>query len=78
MMEICRMIKYPLYVTFDTNIIDENQYDFSESGTLSLLSKYVEQGKKVVLSVVEIFTDLNVWMGIRKVIENINDNAIAA
>ncbi len=72
------MIKYPLYVTFDTNIIDENQYDFSESGTLSLLSKYVEQGKKVVLSVVEIFTDLNVWMGIRKVIENINDNAIAA
>ena len=45
------MIKYPLYVTFDTNILDENQYDFSESGTLSLLSKYVEQGKiKVVLS----------------------------
>lgn len=29
-------------------------------------------------SVVEIFTDLNVWMGIRKVIESINDNAIAA
>ena len=23
-------------------------------------------------------TDLNVWMGIRKVIESINDNAIAA
>ena len=29
-------------------------------------------------SVVEIFTDLNVWMGIRKVIESINDNATAA
>ena len=29
-------------------------------------------------SVVGIFTNLNVWMGIRKVIESINDNAIAA
>ncbi|MCM1261901.1 MAG: DEAD/DEAH box helicase family protein [Butyrivibrio sp.] len=29
-------------------------------------------------SVAEIFTDLNVWMGIRKVIESINANAIAA
>lgn len=29
-------------------------------------------------SMVEIFADLNVWMGIRKVIESINDNAIAA
>jgi len=28
--------------------------------------------------VVEIFTDLNVWIGIQKVIESINDNAIAA
>ena len=28
-------------------------------------------------SVVEIFTDLNVWMGIRKVIETINANAAA-
>ncbi len=28
-------------------------------------------------SVVDIFTDINVWMGIRKVIEQINDNAIA-
>ena len=31
-----------------------------------------------IASVVEIFTDLNVWMGIRKVIESINDNAKAA
>ena len=36
-------------------------------------SPFTDQG-----SVVEIFTDLNVWMGIRKVIESINDNAIAA
>lgn len=36
-------------------------------------SPFTDQG-----SVVEIFTDLNVWMGIRKVIENINDNAIVA
>ena len=28
-------------------------------------------------SVAEIFTDLNVWMGIRKVIEQINANAVA-
>lgn len=28
-------------------------------------------------SVVEIFTDLNVWMGIRKVIDEINANAAA-
>ena len=36
-------------------------------------SPFTDQG-----SVVEIFTDLNVWMEIRKVIESINDNAIAA
>ncbi len=29
-------------------------------------------------SVVEIFTDLNVWMGIRKIIEQVNANAVAA
>ena len=29
-------------------------------------------------SIVEIFTDLSVWLGIRKVIEQINANAIAA
>ncbi len=35
-------------------------------------SPFTDQG-----SVVDIFTDLNVWMGIRKVIERINKNAIA-
>lgn len=29
-------------------------------------------------SVVEVFTDLTVWMGIRKVIEQVNANAVAA
>ena len=29
-------------------------------------------------SIVDIFTDMNVWMGIRKVIEGINDNAKVA
>lgn len=36
-------------------------------------SPFTDQG-----SVVEVFTDLNVWIGIRKIIESINDNAIAA
>ena len=29
-------------------------------------------------SIVEIFTDVSVWMGIRKIIEEVNANAIAA
>ena len=42
---------------------------------LSVLQEppFTDQG-----SVVDIFTDLNVWMGIRKVIEGINDNANVA
>lgn len=28
-------------------------------------------------SVIEIFTDMNVWMGIRKIIEEINANTVA-
>ena len=42
---------------------------------LSVLQEppFTDQG-----SVVDIFTDLNVWMGIRKVIEEINDNAKVA
>ncbi len=35
-------------------------------------SPFTDQG-----SVVEIFTDLTVWMGIRKVIDSINANAAA-
>ena len=35
-------------------------------------SPFTDQG-----SIVEIFTDLNVWMGIKKVIDTINDNAAA-
>ena len=36
-------------------------------------SPFTDQG-----SVVEIFTDLSVWMGIRKAIERVNANALAA
>ena len=35
-------------------------------------SPFTDQG-----SIVEIFNDMNVWMGIRKVIDNINANAAA-
>lgn len=42
---------------------------------LSVLQEapFTDQG-----SVVEIFTDMNVWLGIRKIIESINENAVAA
>ena len=36
-------------------------------------SPFTDQG-----SVVEIFTDLSVWAGIRKIIEQVNANALAA
>ena len=36
-------------------------------------SPFTDQG-----SVVEVFTDLGLWMGIRKVIEQVNANALAA
>ena len=45
------MIKYPIYVTLDTNILDAANFDFNEKSTLQLLVNYVEKGKvKVVLS----------------------------
>lgn len=34
--------------------------------------------KNIKGSVVEVFTDLTVWMGIRKIIEQVNANAVAA
>ena len=50
-MEKKTMIKYPLYVTLDTNIFDANKFDFSKDSTLELLVNYVESGKiKIVLS----------------------------
>ena len=36
-------------------------------------SPFTDQG-----SIVEVFTDLSVWMGIRKAIEQVNANALAA
>ena len=45
------MIKYPIYVTLDTNILDAAHFDFDEKSTLQLLVNYVKKGKvKVVLS----------------------------
>ena len=45
------MIKYPLYVTLDTNIFDANKLDFSQDSTLGLLINHVKAGKiKIVLS----------------------------
>ena len=42
---------------------------------LSVLQEppFTDQG-----SIVEVFTDLTVWMGIRKIIEQVNANAVAA
>jgi len=42
---------------------------------LSVLQEppFTDQG-----SIVEVFTDLTVWMGIRKVIEQVNANALVA
>lgn len=41
---------------------------------LSVLQEtpFTDQG-----SISEIFTDLNIWMGIRKIIDKINSNAVA-
>lgn len=45
------MLTYPLYVTIDTNVFHAAKYDLSDNSTLSLLKKYVQDGKiKVVLS----------------------------
>ena len=45
------MIKYPIYVTVDTNILDAANFDFNEKSTLQILVNYVKKGKvKVVLS----------------------------
>lgn len=35
------MIKYPLYVTIDTNIFDSTGYDLGQDGTLGHLYSYV-------------------------------------
>ena len=46
-----RRIKFPLYVTIDTNVFNANKYDFSQNSPLGLLKQYVASGKiKIVLS----------------------------
>ena len=45
------MIKYPLFVTIDTNIFDQCKYNYSEKGSLKRLSRLANSGKiKIVLS----------------------------
>lgn len=45
------MIKYPIYVTIDTNIFDSTGYDLSQENTLGRLLTYVQRGQiKIVLS----------------------------
>ena len=44
-------LKYPINITFDTNIFDSNQFDLGENSAFFKLRKYVEQGKiRVYLS----------------------------
>ena len=35
------MIKYPIYVTVDINILDAANFDFNEKSTLQILVNYV-------------------------------------
>lgn len=41
------MIRYPLYVTIDTNIFDSTGYDWGDDGTLGHLCSYVHSGTYV-------------------------------
>ena len=71
--------------------LDENSLDSRQIYFVNQIVEYIVQNGMMkdlsVLqeapftnqgSVVDIFTDLNVWMGIRKVIDQINANAVAA
>ena len=40
------MIKYPLYVTLDTNIFDANKLDFSKESTLGLVKQLVTHSSR--------------------------------
>lgn len=58
-----KMIKYPIYVTVDTNILDATKYDFSEKSVFQLLVNYVKKGKmKVVLSNIEVMKAKNILL----------------
>ena len=49
------MIRYPLYVTIDTNIFDSTGYDLRDDGTLGHLCSYVQSGKiKIVLKAIKV------------------------
>ena len=48
------------------------------NGMMKDLSVLQEAPFNAMGSVVEVFTDLSVWMGIRRAIERVNANALAA
>ena len=55
LIRIIRVIRYPLYVTIDTNIFDSTGYDLGDDGTLGHLCSYVQSGKiKIVLPLLKI------------------------
>ena len=69
----------------DESYLDSNQIYFVNqiveyivhNGLMKDLSVLQESPFTDKGSVVEIFTDLSVWMGIRKIIEKVNTNAVA-
>ena len=44
------MIKYPLYVTLDTNIFDANKLDFSKESTLGIWNNLSTNEQETVMS----------------------------
>ena len=44
------MIKYPLYVTLDTNIFDANKLDFSKESTLGIWNDLSTNEQETVMS----------------------------
>lgn len=66
--------EYPSYL--DKEFVDSWKYQ--GNGLMKDLSVLQESPFTDKGSVVEVFTDLTVWMGIRKIIEQVNANAVAA
>ena len=49
------MIRYPLYVTIDTNIFDSTGYELGDDGTLGHVGSDVQSGQiKIVLPLLKI------------------------
>ena len=57
-----------------TNLIELRDFANQEHVDLT----FVGNEEPLTLGIVDVFTDLSVWMGIRKTIEQVNANALAA